>query len=474
MRCRSAMGENMGNSICVRLACVSAAALLAGLGVAGQANAGSFAIREQSSYFQGSGFAGTAAGGDISSMFWNSAAVATLPGFNVEASGTIVSTSGDLTATNGLFYTGIPGVAGPLAPTANIGVDAFVPAMYGTYQLNDRLFAGIAVNSPFGLITKADNLAWAGSPISTTTKTYSLNFNPTIAYKITPEVTVGVGAQAEYFRIRLNRGSFNSFAGAPFFGEPILAGERHFDADGWGAGATAGIMWQPTPFTSLGLGYRSGVSEDIQGFYQRNAAINPLTASLIPGAIADAKSSLTLPDELTFSVRQAVTNQFTLLGTVEWQNWSRLGNVSAVSGDCLGGTCETLNLNYRDGWYFAVGAEYAYSPSLTLRTGVNYEISPIDNSNRDILIPDTNRIGVSVGGSYKYSNRVTVDLAYTHLFFDNAPWCLAAGGGTTHCISPATQTVLLAGTADNSANLFSLGLKYSTGVPVAALEPYKK
>jgi long-chain fatty acid transport protein len=446
----------MGNSICVRLACVSAAALLAGLGVAGQANAGSFSIREQSSYFQGSGFAGNAAGGDISSMFWNSAAVASLPGFNVEASGTIISLSGDLAATNGLLYT-------PLAPTANIGTDAFVPAMYGTYQVNDRLYAGIAVNSPFGLITKPDNLNWAGSPIATTTKTYSLNFNPTIAYKITPEVTVGVGAQAEYFRIRLNKSSFD--VGAPL----PASGERHFDANGWGAGATAGIIWQPTPFTSLGLGYRSAVSEEIQGVYNRQASLS------LGGATAEAKSSLTLPDEFTFSVRQAVTNQLTLLGTVEWQNWSRLGNVSAVGVGCVttGGVCETLNLNYRDGWYFAGGVEYAYSPSLLLRTGVNYEISPIDNSNRNILIPDANRIGVSVGGSYRYSDRVTFDLAYTHLFIDNAPWCVAAGA-TTHCVSATSPNVLLAGTADDSADILSFGAKYSTGAPVAALEPYKK
>ena len=90
MRCRSAMGDNMENSICVRLACVSAAALLSALGATDQANAGGFAVREQSSYFQGSGFAGTAAGGDISSMFWNSAAITTVPGSNAEASGTII------------------------------------------------------------------------------------------------------------------------------------------------------------------------------------------------------------------------------------------------------------------------------------------------------------------------------------------------------------------------------------------------
>ncbi len=453
----------MKKTMCVRLACVSAAALVAGLGVAGQANAGSDGIREQSSYFQGSGFAGAAAGGDISSMFWNSAAVATLPGFNVEASGTIISTSGNLIATDGLFYTGIPGVAGPLASTADIGTDGFVPAMYGTYQLNDRLYAGIAVNSPIGLTTKPDNLNWAGSPIAITTRTYSLDFNPTIAYKITSELTVGVGAQAEYFRARLNRGAFDSLLGTP------LSGGRSYDADGWGAGFTAGVIWQPSPITSLGLGYRSAVSEDMHGLYQRDAGL----LSGLP-AVASGNSTLTSPDEVTFSARHALTNQFTLLGTVEWQNWSRNGNVSVASADCLGGACETLNLNYRDGWYFAAGAEYAYSPSLTLRTGVNYEISPIDNGNRDILIPDSNRIGVSVGGSYRYSDRVTIDLAYTHLFFDNAPWCVAAGGGTTHCISPATQTVLLAGTADNSADIFSLGLKYSTGAPVAPLEPYKK
>ena len=117
----------MGNSNCVRLACVSAVALLSGLGAADQANAGGFAVREQSSYFQGSGFAGTAAGGDISSMFWNSAAITTVPGFNAEASGTIIFPTSDVAATGGILA-----LADPYR-TTNIGVDTFVPAMYGTY-----------------------------------------------------------------------------------------------------------------------------------------------------------------------------------------------------------------------------------------------------------------------------------------------------------------------------------------------------
>src|SRR5512143_3351484 len=45
-----------------------------------QANAGGFAIHEQSSYGQGSSFAGVAAGGALSSMFWNPATMTQVPG----------------------------------------------------------------------------------------------------------------------------------------------------------------------------------------------------------------------------------------------------------------------------------------------------------------------------------------------------------------------------------------------------------
>ncbi len=339
---------------------MSAVALLCGLGAAGEASAGGFAVREQSSYFQGSGFAGTAAGGDISSMFWNSAAVATLPGFNAEASGTIIFPSSDLTATGGIL------AADPYR-TTNIGVDSFVPAMYGTYQLSDRFYAGIAVNSPFGFSTKPDNDLWAGAPLALTSKVYTLNFNPTLAYKITPELSIGVGAQVEYLRVRLN------------------SDLRSVDANSWGAGATAGILWQPLPATSIGLGYRSAVTQDLSGMF----ITTPLATT--PNFGFPGNGSVTLPDEVTLSARQALTDRLTLLGTVEWQNQSSVGNIPITSLYCPGGVCETLNFNYRDQWYFALGAEYAYSPSLTVRTGVNYEISPIDNSNRTIVLPDSNR-----------------------------------------------------------------------------------
>jgi long-chain fatty acid transport protein len=432
------------------------AVALCGLGsvtTAWPAFAGGFSVREQSTTFLGSAFAGSAAGGDISGIFWNSAVTGTAPGCNSSSNYSLILGSSDETATSGLFATGTA-VAPGLSPTStDVGSDVVVPASYLTCQLSDKLYAGLALNSQFGLLTKPDDLGWAGSPIAVTSKVFSANLNPTLAYKLTPALTLGVGLQIEYFKIRLNHGAFASLVGP-------LAGARRYEADDWGVGATAGILWQPMPGTSLGLGYRSAVGLDVSGTFRRDAG---LTSG--PAVAAEAEAGLTLPEQVTFSLRQALAPRWTLLGTVEWTNWSRLGDVAAVGAGCgPTGVCEVLNLNYRDGWLFALGAEYAYTPLLTLRAGVAYEISPIEDSTRDILVPDSNRVFLSFGASYRYSEQITVDLAYSHIFFEDAPFCIASqasNGGSTHCNSGTPPgAILLRGDSDTAVDILSVGLRY--------------
>jgi len=449
----------MGTSGFVRLACVSAAALFAGAALTNDASAGSFGVREQSAYFQGMSFAGTAAGGDISSMFWNSAATATLPGFNTYSSATIAFGDADLTATDGALN----GLG--LSRSANVGTDALIPSSYASYQLSDRLYAGFALNAPFGFVTKPDR-TWSGSAVADTSKIFSLNLNPTLAYKVTPTLTVGVGAQIEYFKIRLNRDGF---------GLPTGTAWRSYEADDVGVGATAGVLWQPTETTTLGVGYRSRVEFDLEGSYKRDTVAVP-GVGVLPPLRATATGQLTLPDEVSVSIRQKLNERLTVLGTVEWQNWSVIGDVKAVGSGCVTGTvCETLNLNYRDGWKYALGFEYLYSPALTLRTGASYEVSPITDKTRNILIPDSDRIGVSAGATYKYSDKISVDLAYSHLFFDEGKFCIAnplTNGGTSHCKATTTSPSLV-GTTDVAVDLVSVGLHYKWSDPTPVLEPYK-
>jgi long-chain fatty acid transport protein len=422
----------------------SAAAGMLAFGI-GAATAGGFAIREQSAYFLGSAFAGSAAGGDISSIYWNSAATAARPGCSSSSSYTAIFGQATETAQSGLLVTA-PGLS---PASTDLGNTALVPSSYATCQLTDKLYAGLGLNAPFGFTTKPDNPTWTGSPIAITSKVFSFDINPTLAYRLTPELTIGVGVQIEFFSIRLNRGPLT-------LGIPI-SGARAFDADDWGVGATAGLLWQPTHATSIGLGYRSAVTEDVNGDFTRGAGLSG------PAVSTTATGRLTLPDEVTLSARQYVSPRLALLGTIEWQNWSRVQNVAATSSGCPGGVCEVLNLNYRDGWFYSIGAEYALNPQLTLRTGVAYETSPIQDSTRDILLPDSNRVHLAAGASYKYSEKITLDVGYSHLFFQDGTFCIANAliNGTTHCnaATPAAA-VLLSGKAEVSTDLFAVGMKY--------------
>jgi long-chain fatty acid transport protein len=421
------------------------AAAVAGLTLAiGAAHAGGFAVREQSAYFLGSAFAGSAAGGDLSSMYWNSAATATGTGCNASASLTAVFGQAIETAQSGILVTG--------PPTSNdVGTAPLVPSTFAACQLTDRLYLGLGLNAPFGITTKPDNTTWAGSPVAITSKVFSFDINPTLAYKLTPELTVGIGVQIEFLSARLNHGPFNS----PF--GPLL-GARAFDADDWGVGATAGILWQPVRGTSVGLGYRSAVNENVGGDFTRGFGLGSG-----PAVMTTASAGITLPDEVTLSARQYLTPQVALLGTIEWQNWSRVQNITATSAGCLGGVCEVLNLNYHDGWFYSIGAEYILNPAITLRAGVAYETSPIQDSTRDILVPDSNRVELAAGASFKYSDWLTFDVGYSHLFFQDGTYCIAspAFNGTTHC-NAATPApfVLISGKSDVAADLLTFGLKY--------------
>ncbi|HET9415006.1 MAG TPA: outer membrane protein transport protein, partial [Pseudolabrys sp.] len=121
-----------------------------------QANAGAFAIREQSTYGQGSSFAGIAAGGSLSSMFWNPATMTQFKGIVNESGFTFLYPKASHTPQPGTS----PGLLA-LGGVSNSGEMAFVPNGYTSYQLSPNLWMGMSINAPFGLSVSTPD-RWAG------------------------------------------------------------------------------------------------------------------------------------------------------------------------------------------------------------------------------------------------------------------------------------------------------------------------
>jgi long-chain fatty acid transport protein len=448
-------GESMGTRKYVRLAWISAAALMAGAAMS-EGQAGGFAVREQSTQFEGTSFAGDAAGGALSSMFWNPAAAAAKDGINTESSYTLAFPSTSIEATGGILAN-TPFLSNN---GGSFGSDALIPASYANYQVNDRLYLGFAMNSPFGFTVKPENY-WAGSPINGTSRVFSIDLNPDVAFKLTPEITLGAGLQVEYLHLHATGGALPAILQGAFGlgGLPPLTG-RGTDLAGWGVGATTGALWQPSERTSIGLGYRSPIDFDLTGDCKGFGLTNLQAASPL-GCLSNPSvhGKITTPDTLTLSARQQVTERLALLGTIEWTGWSR--TKGSFSYNTAGVAVDALPVSFDDSWFYAVGAEYKYSPFLTLRAGLSYEKAPVTDANRTQFLPDADRWTPSVGASYKWSDRITVDFAYSHIFFKDAPLTETGLGFT-----------LLQADAKTDIDLVSVGLKYKLAGP-PALEPFK-
>jgi long-chain fatty acid transport protein len=408
---------------------------LALLSVGGDvARAGGFGV-EQSAYYQGMSFAGAAAGGhSLASLSWNPAAARFAnEGLSFESSYSVVLMSADLTVTNPQDQL----VIGPAE--TEMGRNALVGASYGTWRVDDKLVLGVSLTSPFGLGTKADNSEWVGRYQGLTTSLLNLNAAPMMAYEIAPGLSVAAGVQVDYFDLQ------RQTAGTPF-------GTANLRANDIGVGYVAGIVFAPSPSTSIGIGFRSTIDHTLEGHL-----------TLYGMAEAPIKASLQLPEMLALGLRQAVSPTARLLAEVEWVNWSRLNVIpieleGAFLGLSSGATAANLDFRWRDGWLFAVGGEYDWSPTLTLRTGINYEISPVDGpTTRLVQDPDSNRVWASMGASYKTSAYTRWDFSYSHVFFeDDSPF--DRQGASTLFATPH-----LLGSADVSMDVISVGWKVVWG-----------
>ena len=164
-------------------------------------SAGGFALREQSSYYQGLSFAGNATSGpSISSVFWNPATITSAKdGLTAELHNTFIIPRSyiDVSPSSTLAAYGDSG---------DIASDAWVGSTYLSYKVNDRIYVGLGVNAPFGLSTKP-NFTWAGQVYNRSSKVFSINANPMIGYKVNDVLSIALGAQIEYMSVRLKSAS---------------------------------------------------------------------------------------------------------------------------------------------------------------------------------------------------------------------------------------------------------------------------
>ncbi|MBS0181583.1 MAG: outer membrane protein transport protein [Nitrospira sp.] len=299
---------------------------------------------------------------------------------------------------------------------------------------------GLGLTTPFGLNTRYP----VDGPFNTAVTSATLpliDIKPTIAYKISEALSVGVSADIYTFASFLGEGHVEQkqvSAGA--LGIPVGASVE-LNGKGTGAGVTASLLYMPVrnragkPIMSIGLVYHS-------------QAVLPLSGSLlVNGAkVADASTDLVLPHIVTGAVAYwPVRNrerEWKVELDVEYVGWSsnknldvRLSNGATIPQPqqwndvpviALGTEHKWMNPQWLPHWEVAVRSGYTYTgdpvPDRTFSSGTISLTAHTLSLGTGFLCKGAGRFfGVipCSGESALWPKGIGLDLAYQEWFYES-------------------------------------------------------
>ncbi|TFF13261.1 transporter [Pseudomonas sp. BCA14] len=409
--------------------------------------ASGFALNEQDVAGMGTGFAGRSSSADnASTVYGNPAGMARLEGQQITGGVAAIDASTDIKDASGRSRGSNNGDMVPFTA---------VPFGFYTNKLNDQWAVGFGVYAPFGLKTDYER-GFQGAPFGSKSEVQVLTFQPTVSYAFNDKVSIGFGPT-------INRisGTLESQPNLGLLPLPGLAGTGDnrvkVKGDDTALGFNAGILVQATDTTRVGLTYHSRVKYKLEGHTEVTPGTGVSPRYLGEGRY-DASLKVDTPESWDASVTQDLSDAWKVYGGATWTRWSRLKDITvknegvtnaggALAPSILGQIQEPQN--WHDTWAYAIGTSYQVTKQVVLRTGLTFDQSPTNNTDRSPRIPTGDRTIFSVGLGYAVMDNMTVDLAYSYL--------------KEEPIKVNKQNALgqsYAAKYENSANGFGLGVTY--------------
>lgn len=393
--------------------------------LSGSAHAAGFGIIEQSVTGLGNAFAGgSSAATDASTIYFNPAGLTYLSGPQAVLAMHVIDPNAKFKDQGSTHVTTAPldvnnedgGDPGPIS---------LVPNFYYSRPINQQWTFGIGMSAPFGLTTDYDN-GWVGRYHALKSELKTVNINPSLAYKASDKLSLGFGISAQYIDATLTKAAdFGTIFAATMAVAPQAAdGESKVEGDDWSFGYNLGLMWQATPQTRIGLAYRSRIKHKLEGelTIKSSALVQTLIAGFGGGAFVNtnATASTTLPDSLSVGFNHEIDSKWTVNGDVTWTNWSVFDEFR-IKFDNPAQPDDVTTTKWQDSNRYSLGLTYNPNNKWAWRGGVAFdEAANRSSENLTPRVPDQDRTWLTLGFTYKSSDKLSFDVGYAHLFIKDA------------------------------------------------------
>jgi long-chain fatty acid transport protein len=410
--------------------CLVALSLVLGASV--RAAAQGYGVYEQSACAMARAGAAVAAPcDDGSAIFYNPAAIAMLrDGSRLSGGATLIGPRGDFAGFDGR-------VNGTMK-------DNWVPAptAYYTRPVGDRLAVGIGLFVPFGLTIEWP-VEFAGRFVSYKTVLQAPYLQPTIAYRINDQVSIGGGLDLVFSNLELNQhidlATQQLAPGITFaqLGVPPGTDFANFKISGsdFSLAAHVGILAKANENLSFGARYlsRHTIKRDDLTLDSTQISTGLRTPIPLPGIPAgtpidtllapqfasggrlssqSAATALTVPDQFVAGVAIRPAAHLQLLVDYQFTTWSVFENLEFTTEN---GLSEIIVKNYRNTSGVRVGVDYGVTDRLALRGGFLAHQAAAPDGSVTPDLPEGGRTEYTAGIGARLNNRFGVDLAYQYI-----------------------------------------------------------
>ena len=211
-----------------------------------------------------------------------------------------------------------------------------------------------------------------------------LCFNPVVAWKIHPRLSVGIGPTINY-----SQANFQRAVPSPYPGE-VPNGQFKVDGDGMAYGFNAGVRWQPFDKWAFGASYRYTTTVDYHG--TSSVSLPPILQASTAGS-----SSICFPQYVVAGVSFRPTEDWNLEFDVDWADWNKVKSI-VFQGTPVG--TQVLLLNYRSSFMYEFGVTRQLGQGYFASLGFFYSENSSPDANFTPAIPDSDLYLGSIGVGY--------------------------------------------------------------------------
>jgi long-chain fatty acid transport protein len=316
-----------------------------------------------------------------SAIYYNPAGLTQLPGLQIQSDAYAISARYDYES--------------PLGAGVKAKRDlAVVPQFYASFTPdNSALSYGLGVYSPFGQSSEWPDDSGFRS-IATRNELVFITLAPTVAWKISDNLSVGAGLQINHVEVDLASGMF-----AP--------GDKfRFRGDDTSFGYNLGILWKLTGHHVFGINYQSRSTSRFEG----DLTLSPFVPGSTPASV-----DIPFPDVITVGYSWRPAPAWNLEVAIDRTNWD-LVNTPVLRSAAIAPTGERpIPFEWKASYYYLLGVTRHLSDGWRVSAGYCYSENSIPDATFNPAVPDMNRHLASIGVGREFG-AFALFLTYQHGF----------------------------------------------------------